>query len=78
MNDSLKYKDYVGDIRFSEADGIFHGKVSGIKSLITFEGDSVSTLTNDFFNAIDEYLAFCEENNITPEFVEDAIRTKVV
>ena len=35
--------------------------------MISFEGDSVSTITKDFHDAIDEYLDFCKENNIEPE-----------
>ena len=34
--------------------------VVGIKDLITFEGESVSSLIEDFHNPIDEYLIYCE------------------
>jgi len=67
MNNCLNYKGYTGNIEFSEEDGVFHGKVIGIKPLISFEGDSVSLITEDFRNAIDEYLEFCDENDIEPE-----------
>ncbi|MCL2171242.1 MAG: type II toxin-antitoxin system HicB family antitoxin [Defluviitaleaceae bacterium] len=63
----LNYKDYTGSIEFSEEDGVFHGKVVGIKSLISFEGDSVSSITEDFRNAVDEYLEFCADSGIEPE-----------
>ena len=63
----LHYKNYVGSIAFSEEDAVFHGKVVGIKSLISFEGDSVNTIKEDFHNAIDEYLDFCAENGKQPE-----------
>ena len=63
----LQYKDYIGSVEFSEKDAVFHGKVVGIKSLISFEGDSVSSITDDFHNAIDEYLAFCAEKATKPE-----------
>jgi len=63
----LHYKDYIGSLVFSEEDAVFHGKVVGIKSMISFEGDSVQSITEDFHNAIDEYLEFCSENNIKPE-----------
>ena len=66
-NNYLHYKDYVGSIEFSEEDAVFHGKVAGIKSLISFEGDSVSAITEDFHNAIDEYLEFCAETGKQPE-----------
>ena len=63
----LNYKGYVGSVEFSEFDEVFHGKVLGIKSLISFEGDSVRAITEDFHNAVDEYLDYCAENNIEPE-----------
>jgi predicted HicB family RNase H-like nuclease len=66
-NNYLHYKDYVGSVEFSEADAVFHGKVAGIKSLISFEGDSVKALTEDFRQAVDEYLDFCAENGHKPE-----------
>jgi predicted HicB family RNase H-like nuclease len=64
---SLHYKNYIGSVEFSEEEGVFHGKAIGIKSLISFEGDSVATITEDFHNAVDEYLAFCAENDKQPE-----------
>jgi predicted HicB family RNase H-like nuclease len=67
MNGYLHYKGYIGSIEFSEAEAVFHGKVTGIKSLITFEGASVTGITDDFHNAVDEYLAFCAETGKQPE-----------
>ena len=67
MNNYIHYRDYVGNIEFSEEDEIFHGKIIGLKNLISFEGDSVKTLTEDFHNAVDEYLEFCELNGKKPE-----------
>jgi len=63
----LHYKGFVGSVEFSEEDGVLHGKVVGIKALISYEGDSVSAITQDFHNAIDEYLNFCAENDKEPE-----------
>jgi len=66
-NNYLHYKDYAGSVEFSEEDAVFHGRIVGIKPLISFEGDSVTTLTEDFRNAVDEYLEFCHENKKEPE-----------
>ena len=63
----LHYRDYVGNIEFSEEDAVFHGKVIGIKSLISFERDSVRSIIKDFHKAVDEYLVFCAQNNKHPE-----------
>ena len=63
----LHYKDYIGNVCFSEEDEIFHGKVIGISDSISFEGESVKDLIEDFHNAINEYLEFCENNDKQPE-----------
>ena len=63
----LHYKNYTGSVEFSEEDGIFFGKVIGIKALISFEGDSVSAIVDDFHNAIDEYLDYCAQSGKEPE-----------
>ena len=66
-NNYLHYKNYAGSVEFSEEDSVFHGKVAGIKSLISFEGDSVNALIEDFHNAVDEYIEFCAETGKQPE-----------
>ena len=38
MKNTMEYKGYVGSVEFSEEDGIFFGKVMGIRSLISYEG----------------------------------------
>ena len=63
----LNYKDYVGAVKWSPKDKIFRGNVVGIKTPITFEGNSVITITEGFQNAIDKYLKFCALNNKEPE-----------
>lgn len=67
MKNTLEYKGYVGSVEVSEEDGIFFGKVMGIRSLISYEGESFTSLKNDFHNAVDEYLETCEAEGIEPE-----------
>lgn len=67
MNNILTYKDYIGTVNFSEEDGVFFGKVCGITDSISFEGDTVENLIEDFRAAIDEYLEFCGETGKKPQ-----------
>jgi len=67
QNNYLRYKNYFGSVEFSESDAVFHGKVIGIKALISYEGDSVNAIIEDFHNAVDEYLEFCAQNGKQPE-----------
>ena len=65
--DYLQYKNYTGSVVFSAEDSCFHGKVIGIKSLISFEGNCVNSITEDFHKAIDEYLKICDDSGKEPE-----------
>ncbi|MCL2035480.1 MAG: antitoxin HicB [Oscillospiraceae bacterium] len=67
MSNYLNYKGYTGSVEFSEEDAVFHGKVVGIQSLISFEGDSVASTTEYFHSAVDEYLDFYEQNDKQPQ-----------
>jgi predicted HicB family RNase H-like nuclease len=64
---SMTYKGYFAKINFDESDGIFWGKVIGIKDSITFEGETVAQLTEDFHNAIEHYFADCKNENHLPD-----------
>ena len=63
MENTMNYKGYVGRIEFSEADGIFYGKVQGIRSLISYEGADMKELEEEFHRAVDDYLALCKVEN---------------
>ncbi len=67
MNTALAYKGYCGTVEFSAADNILFGKVIGIRSLVSYEGDSVTSLQKDFEGAIDDYLEICAEKGVVPE-----------
>ncbi len=67
MNNTIEYKGYLGSVEFSEEDGIFFGKVMGIRSLISYEGENAKELLNDFHNAVDSYLEYCKSEGKEPE-----------
>ncbi len=67
MNNTIEYKGYIGSVEFSENDGVFFGKVLGIRSLISYEGTNANELIEDFHGAVDDYLAECEESGKSPE-----------
>lgn len=56
MMNAMTYKGYTARVEFDPRDNIFWGKVLGIIDSITFEGETVADLTQDFHNAIDHYL----------------------
>jgi predicted HicB family RNase H-like nuclease len=67
VNNILEYKEYCGTVEYSAVDGVLFGKVLGINSLISYEGDSVQMLKENFESAVIDYLEACEKEGIEPE-----------
>lgn len=67
MKNTMEYKGYIGSVEFSEPDGVFFGKVQGIRSLISYEGTNATELVSDFHDAVDDYLSLCEQQGKKPE-----------
>jgi predicted HicB family RNase H-like nuclease len=67
MSNMLEYKDYCGTVEYSAVDNVLHGKVLGIRGLISYEGDSLQSLKDDFEGAIDDYLESCAEDGLEPQ-----------
>lgn len=57
----MTYKGCVGSVEFSDADGVFFGKVQGVRSLISYEGETREALQADFRKAVDAHLELCQE-----------------
>ena len=61
----LEYRGYFGTI---EADnGVFVGRVTGLRDVITFEGTTFSEVEQAFRDSIDDYLAFCAQRSEPPD-----------
>ena len=67
MRSTMEYRGYVGSVEFSEEDCVLFGKVLGIRSLISYEGETAKDLLEDFHGAVDDYLATCEKEGVEPE-----------
>ena len=64
---NLEYKGYTGSIEYSKEDGLFYGKLLGIKSLISYEGKTGPQLEKDFIAAVDDYITDCKELGVSIE-----------
>lgn len=65
---NLSYKGYIGSVEYSSEDHCLFGKVQGLfGDVISYEGESVTELENDFREAIDSYIEICKQKGITPK-----------
>ena len=67
MNNLLEYKGFFGTVEYSSVDKVLFGKVIGINSLLSYEGESVQALQDDFELTIDDYLEVCSAQGLEPE-----------
>lgn len=64
---TMTYKGYIGSVNYSDKDQVFFGKIEGINGLVNFEGESVKELTEAFHEAVDDYLAYCQDEGLEPD-----------
>lgn len=67
MDNTMKYRDYLGNVEYSAEDNCFYGKILGINDLVTFEGMSVAELKNAFEESVEDYLTLCRKQNREPD-----------
>jgi predicted HicB family RNase H-like nuclease len=63
----MNYNGYTAKIEFDERDNIFVGRLLGMRTMISFHGDTVVELRQAFESAVNEFLADCEEQGVKPE-----------
>jgi predicted HicB family RNase H-like nuclease len=64
---AMNYNGYTAKIEFDERDSIFVGRLLGMRTMISFHGDTVVELRQAFESAVNEFLADCEEQGVKPE-----------
>lgn len=64
---TMQHQGYTARIEFDERDSIFVGRVLGLRSIISFHGDTVAQLRSEFETAVDDFLQDCKAQGIKPE-----------
>ena len=67
MSQTLEHKGYNGSVLYSAEDKLLHGRIVGIRDMVSFEGTDVRSLEKNFKAAVEEYLAFCKAEHKTPD-----------
>ena len=64
---TMTYKEYIGQIVYSEEDGCFIGDLVGIRDIVSFHGDTLEEIRVAFEESVDDYLLTCQEFNRSPQ-----------
>jgi len=63
----LEYRGYLGSVQIDPEARIFHGRIEFIEDLVTFEGNSYTSLEQEFKAAVEDYLRTCKTANRSPD-----------
>jgi predicted HicB family RNase H-like nuclease len=63
----MTYKGYIARVDFDDEARIFHGKVIGIRDVVTFQGSTVEEIEKAFIDSIDDYLDYCKTRKEEPD-----------
>ena len=64
---TMIYKGQIARIEFTEADGLFLGRLLGINDVVGFHADNVPGLHAAFEEAVDDYLETCAKVGKPPQ-----------
>lgn len=63
----MRYGDYEAVVTFDEDAALFHGEVTNLRDVVTFQGTSVDELRKAFAVSIADYLELCATRGEPPE-----------
>jgi predicted HicB family RNase H-like nuclease len=67
MTNAMTYRGYSARIEYDDADGIFTGRLAGIRDGVGFHADSVEGLREAFHEAVEDYLETCARLGKEPQ-----------
>jgi predicted HicB family RNase H-like nuclease len=63
---TLTYKEYQGSFEYDPEADVFHGEVTGLADVITFQGRSIDELKTALADSVEDYLEFCAQEGKAP------------
>jgi predicted HicB family RNase H-like nuclease len=67
MSNTMSYNGYSACIEYDDDDGIFTGRIAGIRDGVGFHGDTVAALRNAFHEAVEDYIETCAKVGKEPQ-----------
>lgn len=67
MTNRMTYKGYAARIEYDDEDGLFTGRIAGIRDGVGFHADTVDELRAAFRDAVDDYIETCAKIGKQPQ-----------
>ena len=63
----IEYKDYTGVFEFDPSIDAFHGRILGLRDVVTFQGRSLDELRSEMAESVEDYLDLCAAEGKEPD-----------
>jgi predicted HicB family RNase H-like nuclease len=67
MTNSMTYQGYSARIEYDDEDGIFTGRLAGIRDGVSFHAETVEALRDAFHEAVEDYIETCAKVGKEPQ-----------
>lgn len=67
MTNTMTYKGYAARIDYDDADGIFTGRLAGIRDGVGFHAETTTDLRAAFHEAVEDYIETCAKLGKDPQ-----------
>lgn len=67
MTNTMTYMGYAARIEYDDRDGVFTGRIAGIRDGVGFHADNVETLRQAFREAVEDYIETCGRIGKAPQ-----------
>ena len=67
MTNTVTHKGFSARIEYDDEDGIFTGRIAGIRDGVGFHADTVAGLREAFHEAVDDYVETCAKIGKPPQ-----------
>jgi predicted HicB family RNase H-like nuclease len=67
MTNTMTYKGYAARIEYDDEDGVFVGRIAGIRDIVGFHADNVDGLRDAFHDAVEDYIDTCAKVGKEPQ-----------
>ena len=67
MSNTMNYKGYSARIEYDDGDGIFTGRIAGIRDGVGFHAETVEGLREAFHEAVEDYIETCAKVGKEPQ-----------
>ena len=67
MSEVLKYKGYIGSVKYCDKESMYHGTMQNVRALVLYDAKDLDGLQSAFEEAVEHYIGVCKSEGWDPK-----------